>query len=224
MFERTIKLIGEKNLNNIKEKFVCIVGLGGVGGSACEVLVRSGVENILIVDYDIIDESNLNRQIITNRDNIGNKKVLEMKKRLKSINDKCNVIVIDNFINCENIDIIFDKKIDYLIDACDTVSTKELLISKCLEKGIKFISCMGTGNKLNPCKLEITDIRKTSYDPLAKVIRKYVLDNNIKGKIPVVYSKEVNSKFKGSIPSMIFVPSTAGIMCANFVICDIINN
>ena len=224
MFERTIKLIGEENLNKIKSKTICVIGLGGVGGSACEALIRSGVENIIIVDYDIIDISNLNRQIITTNNNLNNKKVLEMEKRIKSINNKCKVTVIDSFIDKDNINLIFDNNINYLIDACDSVSTKELLISNCLDSGIKFISCMGTGNKLDPCKLEITDIRKTSYDPLAKIIRKYVVDNNIKGKIPVVYSKEVNSKFKGSIPSMIFVPSTAGIMCANFVICDIINN
>ena len=156
--------------------------------------------------------------------NIGNKKIIEMEKRIKSINQNCNITKINEFINNDNINIIFQNQIDYLIDACDSIFTKQLLISKCIEKKIKIISCMGTGNKIDPTKLEIIDIRKTSYDPLAKKIRKYVNDNKIKEKIPVVYSKEKNKKFKGSIPSMIFVPSTAGILCANFVIRDIINN
>ena len=224
MFERTVKLIGNDNLKKIKNKCVCVVGLGGVGGIAVESLVRSGIEKIIIIDYDIIDISNLNRQIITNKNNISNKKVIEMHKRIKSISDNCEVIMIDSFINYDNIDIIFKNKIDYLIDACDSLFTKQLLISKCIENNVKIISCMGTGNKIDPSKLEITDIRKTSYDPLAKKIRKYICVNHIKGKIPVVYSKEVNNKFEGSIPSMIFVPSVAGIMCANYVIRDIIDN
>lgn len=222
--ERTIKLIGDNNIEKIKDKYICIVGLGGVGGFVVESLVRSGILNIIIVDYDKIDLSNLNRQIVTNRDNIGNSKVDEIEKRIKSININCNVTKIDSFIDDGNIDIIFDKKIDYVIDACDTVKTKELLIKECLDRGIKIISCMGTGNKLDPKRLEVCDIRKTSYDPLAKKIRKYVLDNKLRGSIPVVYSKEVNGKFSGSIPSMIFVPATAGILLANYVICDIINN
>ena len=222
MFERTIKLIGEENLEKIKNKTVCIVGLGGVGGSACEALVRSGIENFIIIDYDTIDKSNLNRQIITTRDNIDNKKVFEMEKRIKSINDNCNVYAIDNFINYENIDIIFNNKIDYLIDACDSVFTKELLISKCLENKIKFISCMGTGNKLDPSKLEITDIRKTSYDPLAKILRKYVAGKKTNKKIMVVSSTEKPIR-KDCLSSLIFVPATSGVLCANYIIRDILD-
>ena len=101
---------------------------------------------------------------------------------------------------------------------------KQELIKRCLEENIGIISCMGTGNKLDPSMLEITDIRKTSYDPIAKKIRKHLKDNKINKKVMVVYSKEVNSKFEGSIPSMMFVPATAGIMCASFVIRDIIND
>lgn len=224
MFDRVIKLIGENNFEKIENKSICVIGIGGVGGYAIEALVRSGVKNIIIVDYDTVDITNLNRQIITNQNNIGNYKTTEMEKRIKSINPNCEVITINKKIVNENIDIIFENKIDYLIDACDTVSVKENLILECIKRNIKIISCMGTGNKLNPSKLEITDIRKTSYDRIAKKIRKFVLDNNIKGKIPVVYSKEQNVKFEGDIPSMIFVPATAGILLANFVVNDIINN
>lgn len=224
MYERIIKLIGEENLNKIKNKTVCIVGLGGVGGFATEAIVRSGVGNVIIVDYDRIDISNLNRQIITNQNNIGNFKVQEMQKRIKSINPNCNITIIEEKIDSNNINLIFQNKIDYLIDACDTITTKEALIIECIKRKIKIISSMGTGNKLNPTLLEICDIRKTSYDPIAKKIRKFVTDNKIKDKIPVVYSKEQNPKFQGSIPSMIFVPATAGLLLANYVIRDIINN
>lgn len=224
MYERIIKLIGEENLNKIKNKTVCIVGLGGVGGFATEAIVRSGVGNVIIVDYDRIDISNLNRQIITNQNNIGNSKVQEMQKRIKSINPNCNITIIEEKIDSNNINLIFQNKIDYLIDACDTITTKEALIIECTKRKIKIISSMGTGNKLNPTLLEICDIRKTSYDPIAKKIRKFITDNKIKDKIPVVYSKEQNPKFQGSIPSMIFVPATAGLLLANYVIRDIINN
>lgn len=224
MYERIIKLIGEEKLNKIKNKTVCIVGLGGVGGFATEAIVRSGVGNVIIVDYDRIDISNLNRQIITNQNNIGNSKVQEMQKRIKSINPNCNITIIEEKIDSNNINLIFQNKIDYLIDACDTITTKESLIIECTKRKIKIISSMGTGNKLNPTLLEICDIRKTSYDPIAKKIRKFVTDNKIKDKIPVVYSKEQKPKFQGSIPSMIFVPATAGLLLANYVICDIINN
>ena len=224
MYERIIKLIGKENLNKIKNKTVCIVGLGGVGGFATEAIVRSGVDNVIIVDYDRIDISNLNRQIITNQNNIGKSKVQEMKKRIKSINPNCNITIIEEKIDSNNINLIFQNKIDYLIDACDTITTKEALIIECTKRKIKIISSMGTGNKLNPTLLEICDIRKTSYDPIAKKIRKFVADNKIKDKIPVVYSKEQNPKFQGNIPSMIFVPATAGLLLANYVIRDIINN
>lgn len=224
MFERIIKLINVDNLNKIKDKTVCIIGLGGVGGIATEALIRSGIENIILIDYDTIDISNLNRQIITSRENLGESKVGEMEKRIQSINPNCHIKIIEEKINETNIELIFQNKFDYMIDACDTVKVKELLILECCKRKIKIISCMGTGNKLDPTKLEITDIRKTSYDPLAKRIRKFVLDNHIKEKIPVVYSKEQNPKFTGDIPSMIFVPSTAGIFLAYYVIYDIIKN
>ena len=223
MDERIIKLIGEENLNKIKEKNICILGLGGVGGYATEALVRSGINNLIIIDHDTIDISNLNRQIITNNNNLGKKKTKEAEKRIKEINPNCNIKIIDEFIDENNIDKIFNNnKIDYLIDACDSLFTKQLIIKKCLELNIKLISCMGTGNKLDPQKLEICDIRKTSYDPIAKKIRKYIKDNNIKGKVMVVYSKEQREKFKGDIPSMIFVPATAGLLLTNYVIKDII--
>lgn len=223
MFERIEKFIGSANLAKIKNKTVTVVGLGGVGGYAVESLIRSGIENIIIVDYDTIDITNLNRQIITNQNNIGNLKVDEMEARIISINPNCKITKLNLKLDLNNISTLFNKKFDYLIDCCDTIVVKQELIKTCLNKKIKFISSMATGNKINPSLLEITDISKTSYDPIAKKIRKYLKDNKIYGKVPVVYSKEQNKKFEGSIPSMIFVPATSGILCANYIIKDIIS-
>lgn len=224
MFERVEKLIGRENLNKIKNKTVAVIGLGGVGGYAVESLIRSGIEKIILVDYDTIDITNLNRQIITNQTNVTKYKTEEMEKRIQSINPNCQVITITKKLEVENIEELFQHQFDYLIDACDTVVIKQELIRRCLEEKIPFISSMGTGNKLEPSKLEITDIQKTSYDPIAKKIRKYLNTNHIKGKVPVVYSKEQRSKIQGSIPSMMFVPATSGLLCANFIIKDIISS
>ena len=176
MFSRVISLLGEENFSKINEKAVLVVGLGGVGGYAVEALVRSGISNLILIDYDKIDISNLNRQIITNNNNIGNDKVTVMKERILSINPNCNVIVINTFLNDETITLLDNYHFDYIVDACDSVQAKKLLIDYALEKDIKLISSMGTAKKLDPEKLTITDIRKTAYDPLAKILRKYVLD------------------------------------------------
>lgn len=222
MYNRIIKLIGENNLEKLKNSTIAVIGLGGVGGYSVEALARSGIGNIIIVDYDLIDETNLNRQIISTTNNIGKSKVEEYQKRIKEINPDINIIAINKKLDISNLDEIFKYKIDFLIDAIDDIPVKQELIKKCLTNNIGIISSMGTGNKIDPSKLEITDISKTSYDPLAKKIRKYLKTNNIKGKLPVVYSKEQNQKFEGSIPSMIFVPATAGLMSANYVIRKII--
>lgn len=224
MYERINLLIGCDNVDKIKKSTVLVVGLGGVGGYAVEALVRSGVGNLIIVDYDTIDISNLNRQIITNTNNIGKLKTEEMRKRIISINPEARVDVVNVKIDSDNLEEIFKYKFDALIDCCDTIMVKEGLIRECLARGITFISSMGAGNKLNPSMLEVADLRDTSYDPIAKKLRKFVNDNKIYGHIPVVYSREVNDKFTGSIPSMIFVPATSGLMCANYVVNEIIKD
>lgn len=224
MYERISSLIGCDNVDKIKKSTVLVVGLGGVGGYAVEALVRSGVGNLIIVDYDTIDISNLNRQIITNTNNIGKLKTEEMRKRIISINPEARVDVVNVKLDSDNLEEIFKYKFDALIDCCDTIVVKEGLIRECLARGITFISSMGAGNKLNPSMLEVADLRDTSYDPIAKKLRKFVNDNKIYGHIPVVYSREVNDKFTGSIPSMIFVPATSGLMCANYVVNEIIKD
>lgn len=224
MFDRVEKLIGKDNLDKINNTTVAVVGIGGVGGYAVEGLIRSGIKSIILVDYDTIEITNLNRQIISDQKHLGYFKVDEMERRILNINPECKIIKIYDKLTLDNIDMLFEYSFDYLIDACDTLNVKMDLIKRCLDKNIEIISCMGTGNKLNPSMLEITDIRKTSYDPIAKRVRKYLNDNHIKKRVNVVYSKEQNPKFEGSIPSMIFVPATAGLLCANYVIKDIIKN
>ena len=135
MFDRFELLIGDK-INDIKIKTILIIGLGGVGSYACESLIRSGIQNIIIVDNDKIDITNLNRQLMTNMNNIGEYKVDVWYDRIKSINPNCNVIKIKEFIDKTNIEKLFDKKIDYVIDACDTINTKVLLIEKCIKNNI----------------------------------------------------------------------------------------
>lgn len=220
-FERLIKLINNEAFFNIQSNTILVVGIGGVGGYAVEGLIRSGINNIIIIDHDIIDETNINRQIISNEQNIGEKKVKIIKKRILDINSKCNVTVYDDFLTKDNINILDNHKIDYIIDACDTVSTKKELILYSIKHNIKIISCMGTANKFNPELLKITDIRKTSYDKLAKVLRKWIIDNKIKEKIPVVSSTEPCQKING-LGSTSFVPSIAGMLCVSYVINDIL--
>lgn len=220
MLERLTYLYGNK-INDIKNKTVLIIGLGGVGSYALESIVRSGVNNIIIVDNDTIDITNLNRQLLTLRSNIGESKVDVAYKRIKDINPDCNIIKIKEFITKENIDILFNNNIDYLIDAIDTIETKKEIITECLKKNIKFISAMGTANKTDPTKLKIIDIRKTSYDPIAKIIRKHVKNLKTNKKVMVVCSEE-KPIIKNKLGSNSFTPSVAGLLCSSYVINDIV--
>jgi len=221
MFERIISLVGEDNFKKIQDVTVLVVGLGGVGGYATESLVRSGVKNLILIDYDKVDITNINRQIIATHNSIGNNKVDEFKKRIFEINSDCNVVIHKLFLDRNNCSLLDDYHIDYIIDCCDSVDTKKMLIDYSLDKNIKLISSMGTANKIDPTKLEIVDIRKTSYDPLAKILRKYVNDLKTNRKIMVVSSTEVLVK-RDCLSTLIFVPATAGLLCSNYIIRDII--
>lgn len=223
MFDRIESLIGTEKMNLIKSKTVLLVGVGGVGASCFETLIRSGVGRIIVIDYDKVDITNLNRQVITFNDNIGLSKTDVSFLFAKKINPSCEVKTYNTFLDESNIgDILNDNKIDYVIDACDSVKTKKVLILECNKRNIKIISCMGTGNKIDPTKLEITNIYKTNNDPLAKNIRKWARDNKLK-KLVVVSSTEIPIKKSSTISSISFVPNTAGILLANYVIRDIID-
>lgn len=223
-FDRFKKLISEDSFENISSKTVLVIGIGGVGGYVVEALVRSGIGKIIIVDGDMVDETNINRQIIALSSTVGQSKVDVFEKRIKDINEKCEVIKINKFIDASNIDVLFDYEFDYLVDACDTVSTKLALIDRCILEKRKFISSMGTGNKLDPSMLEIVDVRKTVNDPLARIVRKHVKDKRINDKVLVLSSRELPIKTGDRTPgSTSFVPSSAGLLIASYIIRTFIN-
>ena len=222
-FSRLLKIMDEETLERFKNTHVLLVGVGGVGGTAFETLLRMGIGHITVIDNDTFEESNLNRQILSNYENIGNLKVMEAKKRAELINPECEVIPVPKYLTKENIRGILNDNYDYIIDACDTVTIKLELVKMALELGIKIISVMGTGNKFDPTMLEICDITKTSYDPLAKVMRKLLRDNKIK-HLMVVASKEIPRKTDRIPGSSMMVPNTAGIYAAYYCINDIMEN
>lgn len=221
---RTELLIGKDNIQKLANSKVIVYGIGGVGSFVVEGLVRAGVENIILVDDDVIAPSNLNRQIHATIPNIGKLKVDCMKERVLSINPKVNVetYVPQNIENGE--EILIENTIDYVVDAVDTITTKLKLIQRAKEKQVPIISCMGTGNKLDPTKFEIADIYKTSVCPLAKVMRKELKKRGIQD-LKVLYSKEepIKHDVESRTPASIsFVPSVAGMIIAGEVIKDII--
>lgn len=219
--ERFYLLAGDKVLN-VGKLNILIIGLGGVGSYTLESLARMGVGNFTIVDYDTVDVSNINRQIYALHSTIGEKKVDVAKRRVLDISPTTNVNIIDTKITLENIDKLMLGSYDYVVDACDSVEIKKELIKLCKEKNQKLISSMGTANKLDPTKLKITDLSKTNYDPIAKILRKYVKDNHIKGKITVVSSDEVPFKLQGKLGSVSFVPSVAGLLITSHIIREVI--
>ena len=222
-FNRFELLIGKENLNKIMNTTVLIIGLGGVGSFALESLVRNGIGNIIIVDNDIIDITNLNRQIMTLRQNVGEFKTDVFYKRILDINPDCKVKKITKLLDKNNLIELFDEKIDYIVDACDTIEVKKELIRQSKTRGIKLISSMGTGNKMDPTKLKIIDVRKSAYDPIASIIRKMVRDEKISGKVMVVCSDEPRIKVSDrKIGSNCLVPSVAGLLCSSYIINDIV--
>ena len=219
---RTELLIGKEALEKLKKSKVAIYGIGGVGSFVVEGLARAGIGKLVLVDNDVIEITNLNRQIFATTKNIGKRKIDEMKKRILDINPDANVEVFmaqDIQIGEEN---LLNASITYVVDTVDTITTKLKLIKKANELQIPILSSMGTGNRLDPTKFEITDINKTSICPLARVIRKELRKTNIK-KLKVLYSKEKPIENKSeTLASISFVPSVAGLIIAGEVIKDII--
>lgn len=226
-FQREELLIGKENLLKLHNAKVVIYGIGGVGSFVCEALARAGIGKFLLIDFDKIDITNLNRQIHATYKTIGKYKVDAMKERIMEINPDAQVSTIKEILKEENEEEFIDSSCDYIIDAVDTVSTKIKLILKADKEKIPIISSMGTGNKLNPTLFKVSDIKKTKVCPLAKVIRKELKDKKIE-KLKVVYSEEEPIKINSEnnikrIPGSIsFVPSTAGLIIAGEVIKDII--
>jgi len=229
-FSRTEMLIGNDGMEKLKDAKVAIFGLGGVGSFVCEGLARSGVGNFILVDYDKIDESNINRQLIANVNTIGKHKVDVMKERILEINPDANVETYKEFYmaDCE-IDIITED-LSYAVDCVDTIMAKIAIICKCDEINVPVISSMGTGNKLDPTRLEITDLSKTKGCPLARVMRRELGRLGIK-HLKVVYSSEepchteqleAPPPGRRSVPASVpWVPSVAGLMLGGAVVMDL---
>lgn len=225
-FQREIMLIGKENLEKLKKSKIIIYGIGGVGSFVCEALARAGIENLILVDYDKIEITNLNRQIHALHSTIGEQKTEAMKNRILDINPKAKVETYYNKETKEKEEELINETINYVIDCVDTVTTKLKLIETAKRKNIPIISSMGTGNKLDPTKFEITDIYKTTVCPLAKVMRKELKKRNIKN-LKVVYSKEepitqIENQRKRTPASISFVPSVAGLIIASEVVKDIL--
>lgn len=235
--KRTAYLIGEDGINFLAGRHVAIFGIGGVGGYVAEALGRVGIGALTLVDKDVVSESNINRQIIATYDTIGRKKTEVMAERLHSINPDLKIECRDCFFLPETLPEFDFSRYDYVVDAVDTVTAKLELINISKEHSVPIISCMGTGNKLDPTRFEITDISKTSVCPLAKVMRRE-LKKSGRENVKVLYSKEEpltpkhamcpdtteEESVKGkAVPGSIsFVPSAAGLMIAAEVIKDLL--
>lgn len=216
-------IISKEKIEKIKKTKIFLIGLGGVGGYAFESLVRSGIESITIVDGDTFEETNLNRQVLSLNSTLNKNKTDVAESRAKDINPNIKIEKMTQVLTKENIKEINFKEFDYVIDACDTLGIKKELIKITTQNNIKFISCMGTGNKFHPELLEITTLDKTEYDPIAKILRKYVKDEKINKKIKVISSKEKPTENKSTtIGSNAFVPATAGMLITSYVINDIV--
>lgn len=231
-FSRTEMLIGEEGINRLNDSKVAIFGIGGVGSYVAEALARCGVGKFILVDNDKVTITNINRQIIATTKTIGQYKVDLMKQRILDINPEAKIEIYKTFYMPDCNEEILDSSVSYVVDAIDTVTAKIFLVEEATRLNIPVISSMGTGNKLDPSKFEITDIYKTSVCPLAKVMRKELRQRNIK-QLNVLYSKEEPVKprkeneektAKRQVPgSIAFSPSVAGLMIASKVVKDLIN-
>lgn len=242
---RTELLIGKDALDKLAKSKVMVFGVGGVGSFTVEALARAGVGNLILVDDDTVCLTNLNRQIHATYKTISKNKVEVMKERVLSVNRNCNVETIQVFVTPDNLEEIIPDDVDYVVDAIDTVSVKIALAVYCEQKGIKLMSSMGTGNKLNPAEFKVADIYNTKVCPLAKVMRYELRKRGVK-KLKVVYSEEMPRKpkvedvvtcktgcvctggtkkcsAKRQIPgSVSFVPPVAGMIIASEVVKDLI--
>ena len=222
-FSRTELLLGQEAMDRLRQSRVAVFGIGGVGGHVVEALARAGIGYLDLIDHDKVSMSNINRQIIATFDTVGMDKVDVMKERILSINPDARVETHRCFYLPENADMFDFLQYSYVVDAIDTVTAKIELVLRAKEAGVPVISCMGTGNKLNPMQLEIADIYQTSVCPLAKVMRRELRKRNVE-KLKVLYSKEEPIKnylsMQGrAVPgSVSFVPSAAGLIIASEVV------
>lgn len=223
--ERSALLLGNEALEILKNKTVLVVGIGGVGSFCVEALARTGIGHLILVDKDKIESSNINRQLLATTETIDQAKVIVMKKRIQTLNPECKVDTYDCFYDCSMDEKIFSQRIDFVIDCIDSIKSKQDLAMACIQRDIPFLSSMGTARRLDPSKLEIMELEKTSYDPIAKRMRNWKRKNKIRNKIWVVCSTEPPRPVEAGkpLPSMIFVPASAGLLLASECVKKLIN-
>lgn len=221
---RTKRMISDQDIEKINSKSVLVFGLGGVGGSLAESLVRAGIGKIGIVDGDEYEITNVNRQVFATMKTLGMRKVDVCQERLLDINPNLLVKKYDLFVTKENIKDIDFENYDYVVDAIDTITSKLLIIREAYNKNVKIISAMGAGNRLDPTKFKIMDIEKTKNDPVARIMRKKLKEMNIR-KLKVVCSEELPIKTSDRTPGSIsFVPPVCGMVLASYVVTDILKS
>lgn len=222
-FKRNSLIFGESGMEILKNSSVAVIGIGGVGSYVAEALARSGIGRLILVDYDIIDITNVNRQIHATMKTVGKIKVDAMKERLISINPNLIVDAYREKVSEDNKEFLFCHNLDYIADAIDDVSGKVTLIREAKERNIKIISSMGTGNKVNPLDFKVAKIKNTKNCPLSRAMRKRLREIGI-DDLKVVYSEELNDyKFSNPVGSTSFVPSVAGLVIASEIVKDLLN-
>lgn len=215
-------LVGRKNVEILNNSTAAVIGLGGVGGICAESLVRCGIGKIFICDGDVVEPSNINRQIVATTSTIGQNKALALKERLNDINRNAEVIAIDKHWNLDN-NFLSNEKIDYVVDAIDSVPEKIELICMCKENDINIVSAMGAGLRYHGNMFEVSDIFKTFNDPLAKKIRKMLKDRGI-SSLDVVYSREKPMKASDTIGSAMFAVGASGLLLSEHVVHELIRD
>ncbi len=227
--ERTLLLLGEEKLATINNAHILVVGLGGVGAYATEMLARAGVGELTIADADTVGESNINRQLIALHSTIGRPKSEVLAERLRDINPAIELNVVNDYIKDEKTDLLLDsERFDYVVDAIDTLSPKLALIKGCLDRQYPIVSSMGAGAKLDPTKVEIADISKTHHCPLAHMLRKRLHKIGIRKGFKAVFSAEPpvegamilceEQNHKSQVGTVSYMPATFGIACASVVV------
>ncbi len=240
-FSRTELAIGPEGLEAMKNSTVAVLGIGGVGSIAAEALARTGVGRLILIDKDVVDITNINRQIHALTTTVGQKKADLMVERIKLINPECEAIALNMFYTEETCEELFKFDLDYVLDASDTVSYKIHLIKECLKRKIPLISSMGAANKMDPSRFQVADISKTTVDPIARVIRTKLRKDGIKKGVKVVFSTEEPMKPRVDVTEKIvpenapairkakqppasnaFVPPVAGLIMVSVAVKDLL--
>ncbi len=241
-FMRTELLLGHDAMEKFQQASIAVFGLGGVGSFTAEALARAGIGRLLLIDKDVVDVTNINRQLIALEGTIGQAKVDVMAERIQQINPKCQVIRKKMFFEESSVNEVFAEHLDYIADAIDTISSKLLLVLEANSRGIPIISSMGAANKLDPTKFEILDLFETSVDPIAKVMRRELKKHGFSGPLPVVCSTEIpltpmhryeqvvqdsdqatSRKIATPPASVAFVPPVAGLILASYIVRQLVN-